>query len=135
MDAPEPPSKRLKTLGMLLIVVVGLLNFHIPHFFLESRSNLGVAENFLELVLLANVIASIIAAIGIYRSRRWGWLVGIVSCAFSALLWLMQETVGLPGLPQQWLEPSRLVSLIFDACFAVMAWRQLRRNALTGAGK
>jgi hypothetical protein len=128
MDAPKSVANRFKTLGMLLVVVVSLLDFHIPHFFLESRSNFGVAEYLLELVLLANVIASIIAAVGIYRSRRWGWLIGIAACAFSGLLWLMQETVGLPGLPQQWLEPSRLVSLIVGACFVVIAWHQLRRN-------
>src|SRR5579863_1260322 len=128
MGAPEPTSNRIKALGILLIVVVGLLNFHIPHFLLEGSTEFSAAEYALEFILLANVITALIAATGIYRSRRWGWQAGVVVCAFSAVLWFVQETVGLPGLPQQWLEPSRLVSLIFDACFAFTVWHQLRRD-------
>jgi hypothetical protein len=43
----------------------------------------------------------------------------------------MQETVGLPDLPQQWLEPSGLVSFIVEACFVVIAWHRLRRAQQT----
>lgn len=71
----------------------------------------------------SNVIAAFIAAIGIYRSRCWGWQVGVTVCAFTFLLWIAQETIGLPGLPQQWLEPSRIVSLFIEGTFVAIAWR------------
>jgi hypothetical protein len=40
-------------------------------------------------------------------------------------LYLAQETVGLPGLPKMWLEPSRLLSLIVEGLFVVLAGFQL----------
>jgi len=117
--------RRSHWIGILLIVVGGLFNFHIPHFFLEPRSSVGTAEHLLELVLCANVIASLVAALGIFRSMRWGWIIGIVVCVFSASLWVAQETIGLPGLPQQWLEPSRIASLAVEGVFVVTALNQV----------
>jgi hypothetical protein len=94
--------------AVTLIILVGLLNFHAPHFLLEGRTEFSTAEYLLEFILLVNVIAALVAAFGIYHCRRWGWIVGIGVSVFSALLWLAQETIGLPGLPQQWFEPNRL---------------------------
>jgi hypothetical protein len=108
-----------------LIVLVALLNFHVPHFLLESR-DLNTTEYLLEAVLLANVAASLVAAFGILCSRQWGWIIGIVVCVFSAILWVAQESIGLPGLPQQWFEPSRLVSLLIETSFVVLAWSRLQ---------
>ena len=104
-------SQSTKWIGIVLIVVTGLLNFHIPHFLIEPNQR-SDASRLIELVYLVNLFGAIAAAIGIY---------GV--CALSALLWLAQETVGLPGLPQQWSEPSRLVSLLIEIIFAVVAWR------------
>ena len=106
-------------------MLVGLLNFHVPHFLLESR-DLNTTEYLLEAVLLANVAASLVAAFGILCWRQWGWIIGIVVCVFSAILWVAQESIGLPGLPQQWFEPSRLVSLLIETSFVVLAWNRLQ---------
>jgi len=35
MGTQDSVSTRAKTLGIVLIVIVGLLNFHLPHFLLE----------------------------------------------------------------------------------------------------
>jgi hypothetical protein len=43
----------------------------------------------------------------------------------SVLLYITQETVGLPGLPQNWFEPSRLISLAIETTFLFLAQRQL----------
>jgi hypothetical protein len=43
----------------------------------------------------------------------------------SFALHVGQETVGLPGLPKNWLEPSRIVSLIIEALFTLVAANQL----------
>jgi hypothetical protein len=121
-------STPVKTLGIVLIIAVGLLNFHIPHFLLEPAKYSGSASFLLESVFLINLIGAATAAVGIYRNQRWGWVLGIAIAVISALLYLAQETVGLPGLPQSWLEPSRIVSLFIEASYAVLAGYQIRQR-------
>lgn len=116
-----------KWTGVTLITITGLLNFHIPHFFIELNQISG-ASRIVELLFVANLLGALIAAIGIHYQKRWGWLLGVVVCVLSASLWLAQETIGLAGLPQQWLEPSRLVSLLVEIVFVIIAWRYLRRS-------
>lgn len=125
VGTPRSASRRVKLSGIALIIVVGLLNFHVPHFLIQSPAPSGYASLLLELVLLVNVVGAVIAAVGIYRNLRWGWLVGLAIAVVSVLLYLLQETVGLPGLPKAWLEPSRIVSLLVEALFAVLAGFQL----------
>lgn len=119
--------RRARAFGIVLIVLVGLLNFHIPHFLFQSRGGAGYASYVLELALLANVLGALVSAIGIYRNVRWGWLLGLLVVGVSVLLYLTQETVGLPGLPQAWLEPSRVSSLLIDVLFAGLAIHEVRR--------
>lgn len=120
MDTPGSPSTRSKAFGSVLIVMVGLLNFHLPHFVLERAPSVGDEAN-LELVFVANVLGAVIAAVAIWRNRRWGWLLGVCIVGLSFVLYLAQETVGLPGLPKNWLEPSRIVALIVEAFFVALA--------------
>jgi len=121
-------SERVKTLAIMLIVFVGLLNFHIPHLLVESTTHFNAAAYALELALLANVLGAVIAAVGIDNNMHWGWLLGIVIAGISFALYLAQETIGLPGLPKMWLEPSRIVSLVVEVLFVVLAYYQV--NAL-----
>jgi uncharacterized membrane protein YhdT len=123
--AQQITSKRTRTFGVILIVVVGLLNLHIPHFLLEPAVHSDYGSRLLELTLLANLIGGVTATLGIYRNMRWGWMLGISISGFSIFLYLLQETIGLPGLPQVWSEPSRIASLIVDLLFLVLAWHQL----------
>jgi uncharacterized membrane protein YhdT len=118
-------SKRAKGTGIVLIVIVGFLNFHVPHFLIESPKSFGSASSLLELALLANLLGAGVAARGIYRNRRWGWLLGILIAGICFVLYLAQETVGLPGLPQAWWEPSRIVSLMIEGLFVVLASSQV----------
>lgn len=118
-------SKLAKASGIALIVVVGLLNFHLPHFLIEPTGNRSYATYLLELGLLANVLGAVIAALGIYLGRRWGWLLGAVVALVSVALYVGQETVGLPGLPKMWLEPSRLLALLVEGLFLALAARQM----------
>jgi hypothetical protein len=120
MSAIRTVSRRVTTLGIVLIVLVGLLNFHLPHFLLESTTSFNAATYLLEFVFLLNLLGAVVAAVGIYRHLRWGWLLGLVIVGVSFVLYLAQETVGLPGLPKVWWEPSRIVSLIIEALFVVL---------------
>jgi hypothetical protein len=117
-----------RALGVLLVVATGLLNFHLPHFLLESSTPLDAATRLLELVFLSNLLGAIAAAVGIARGARWGWSLGIVVAIASFLLYVAQETVGLPGLPQSWSEPSRILAVVIEAAFAVTARRHLIRR-------
>ena len=125
-------SGRAKTLSLVLIVSIGLLNFHIPHFLIEQPTSVIDGSAALELVFVGNLVGALVAAVGIYLEKRWGWLLGMVIVTTSVVLYLAQETVGLPGLPKAWLEPSRIVALIIEALFFVVARYQVnaaRRRA------
>jgi hypothetical protein len=128
MGTSRSVSNRAKTLGMVLIVIVGLLNFHVPHFLIEPATAAGNGSFLLELVFLANLLGAVTAAVGIYRNRPWGWFLGVVIAGTSFALYLAQETVGLPGLPKVWSEPSRIVSLVVEALFVFVAWHQVVRS-------
>ncbi len=120
MGTQDSVSTKAKTLGIVLIVIVGLLHFHLPHFLLERVPNAGDAA-YLESVFLANLLGAGIAGVAIWRNRRWGWVLGVLVVGLSFVLYLAQETVGLPGLPKNWWEPSRIVSLVVEALFIVVA--------------
>jgi len=124
MGTGHSVSTTAKTLGIVLIVIVGLLNFHVPHFLLERPTSDGDAA-YLEWVFLANLLGAVIAAVAIWRNRRWGWLLGVLVVGLSFVLYLAQETLGLPGLPKNWGEPSRIVSLIVEAVFILVARNQV----------
>lgn len=109
----------------MVIVAVGLLNFHVPHFLFQAPAAAGTAGYMLEAVLLANVVAALVAAVGIYCGSRWGWLLGVVVAGIAVVFYVAQESIGLPGLPRNWLEPSRLLSLLVEGAFFVLAARQL----------
>ncbi len=118
-------SRPVKVAAIVLIVFTGLLNFHVPHFVLESTTRFDQATSALEMIFLANLLGALVAAIGIYGNLRWAWFLGILIAFLSFSLYLAQETAGLPGLPKAWLEPSRIVSLIVEALYVALAVRQL----------
>jgi uncharacterized membrane protein YhdT len=122
-------SKRAKWAGIVLIVLVGLLNFHVPHFLLEAPKDFGAASTLLELVLFVVLLGAVVAAVGIFANLRWGWLLGLLIAALSVVLYLAQETVGLPGLPKNWWEPSRIVSLLVEGLFVVLAVPHLMKTS------
>ena len=119
-------SKRVRAVGSVLIIIVGLLNFHIPHFILESTTQFNSETYVLGLILLANFIGAALAALAICRNEHWGWLLGTAIVGLSFALYLAQETIGLPGLPRVWREPSRLLSLLVEVLFVIVAVRSLR---------
>jgi hypothetical protein len=110
--------------GILLLLVVGLLGLHVPHYLAEAASPLDYVS-YPGLVLVAMMVAVVVAVVAIGRDRRLGWWLGIGVAAVSVVLYLVQETGGLPGLSQTWWEPARLFSLLLAALFVLLATRQL----------
>ena len=105
-------SERLVGAGISLIVIVGLIHLINSPGDLEEGSYTG-------LLYLANFVGAILAAIGIYRGRSWGWGLGALVSVGAFVGYVISRTVGLPGLPveTEWLEPLGVLSLIVEALF------------------
>jgi len=105
-------SGRLVGAGISLIVVVGLIHLINSPEDLAEGSYTGV-------LYLANFFGAILAAIGIYRGRSWGWALGALVSVGAFVGYVISRTVGLPGLPveEEWLEPLGLLSLLVEALF------------------
>jgi hypothetical protein len=105
-------SERLVGAGISLIVIVGLIHLINSPGDLEEGSYTG-------LLYLANFFGAILAAIGIYRGRSWGWSLGALVAMGAFVGYVISRTVGLPGLAveEEWLEPLGVLSLIVEALF------------------
>jgi hypothetical protein len=71
-------------------------------------------------------IAALVAAIDIARDRRLGWQLGIGVSVVTWLLYVLQETGGLPGLEENWREPTRLLSMLLAGLIIAIAFCRLR---------
>jgi uncharacterized membrane protein YhdT len=121
-------------LAAVLIVVTGLLTFHPPHFLLEARRHPSAAgETALKTALTILLLGALAAAVGISRDAWWAWALGLGIAVVAIALYVVQQTIGLPGLPKNWAEPSRIVSLAVQVLFIMLALRRLRpgRPAVT----
>src|SRR5215203_5094024 len=105
-------SGRLVGAGLSLIIVVGLIHLIGAPEDLEEAPYQG-------LLFLANFFGAILAAIGIYRGRSWGWSLGALVSVGAFAGYVISRTVGLPGLSveEEWLEPLGVLSLLVEALF------------------
>src|SRR5215203_6054392 len=105
-------SERLVGAGISLIVIVGLIHL------INSPEDLAEGS-YTGLLFLANFFGAIVAAIGIYRGRSWGWGLGALVSVGAFAGYVISRTTGLPGLPveEEWLEPLGLLSLLVEALF------------------
>ena len=114
-------SGRLVGAGISLIVVVGLIHLIGAPEDLEEAPYQG-------LLFLANFFGAILAAIGIYRGRSWGWGLGAMVSVGAFAGYVISRTIGLPGLPveEEWLEPLGVLSLLVEALFVGLCLTILR---------
>ena len=105
-------SERLVGAGISLIVIVGLIHLINSPGDLEEGSYTG-------LLYIANFFGALMAAVGIYRGRSWGWSMGALVSVGAFVGYVISRTVGLPGLPveEEWLEPLGLLSLLVESLF------------------
>ena len=101
--------------GIALILVTGAIHF------IDAPGSFGDAT-YKGLLFVANGIAAIIAAVGIYRGERlWGWGLGLLVAGGALIGYVISRTVGLPGLaPDVWLEPLGILSLLVEAAYVVL---------------
>ena len=102
---------KLVLAGILSIAAIGLIHL------LEVPDELEEAT-YLGLLFLANCGAAVVAAIGIYRNDRWGWILGAVLAAGSFAGYVVSRTVGLPGMEvEDWLQPSGVLAMLAEGLF------------------
>jgi len=113
----DMPTRPTATQGaaIALILVTGAIHF------IDAPGSFGDAT-YKGLLFVANGIAAIVAAVGIYRGERiWGWGLGLVVAAGALIGYVISRTVGLPGIaPDVWLEPLGILSLLVEAAFVVL---------------
>jgi hypothetical protein len=105
-----------------LIAIVGLIHLvDAPDSMTESATK--------GLFFYANCFGAIVAAVGIFLHRRWGWALGILVATGAFIGYIVSRTVGIFGLPPDvWMEPLGIASLVVEALFVAVALR-----ALTGS--
>jgi hypothetical protein len=102
---------KLVWVGISLIAVVGLIHLIEASEELEEATYLGP-------LFLADFGGAVVAAIGIYRSYRWGWGLGTLVAGGAFAGFAISRTIGLPGLPvEEWLEPLGVLALVVEALF------------------
>jgi hypothetical protein len=113
--------------AIALIVVTGVIHF------IDAPGSFGDAT-YKGLLFLANGIAAVVAAFGIYGGERiWGWGLGVLVAGGALVGYVISRTVGLPGLaPDVWLEPLGVLSLGVEGAFIVL-FALARRQAPTAS--
>lgn len=117
--------------GAGLLSAAGLAHLGTIHERFEEVAYLG-------LLFLAASAGSVAAALGILRGRRWGWILGALVAAGAFAAYLVDGTVGLPGMEARGLlEPVGVLAKTLEALFLVVCAFELaarfRRRALTVA--
>jgi hypothetical protein len=110
-----------KWLGLVLILEAGLL-----HYIASQAASLRAA--YLGYLLVAVFLGSLVAAVGIYGQKVWGWLLGCSLGVASLIGYVWNSTAGLPLLaPVPWLYPYAIVASAAEIFFILLAllrpWR------------
>jgi hypothetical protein len=124
----------INVVGAALILVSGLIHLTLSPEHFEEATYLGW-------LFLADFAGAAVAAWGIYRGQRWGWVLGVVVALGAFVAYLIDGTVGLPGAEgHHFLEPVGVVAKAVEGLFLVLCALKFteslagtRRWALVGA--
>ncbi len=101
----------------LLVLIIGAIHAYETPAQYSSLHYLGI-------LFAANFVGGLIAAVGIYRDKPWGWVLGIVVAGGAFAAYAITRSVGLPqdtGDIGNWGEPLGVVSLIAEGGFVLLA--------------
>ena len=114
----------LRIAAVVAIVATGLIHLWTAPDSFGDATYKGV-------LFVANGVGALVAAVGVYRDRDWGWRLGALVAGGAFLGYMLSRTVGLPGLPAEpdaWLEPLGVASLVAEAVFLI-AFAVTRRQS------
>ena len=120
--------------GAVLILVSGLIHLVLSPEHFEEATYLGR-------LFLVDFAGAAVAAWGIYRGYRWGWVLGGLVALGAFVAYLIDGTVGLPGTEgHHFLEPVGVIAKAVEGLFLVLcalksteSFAAARRWALVGA--
>ena len=105
--------RTLKLMAILLIIAVGVTHL------IGTSPHYRVAP-YIGVLFVANFIAALVAAVGLYRDALWGWLLGVLVAGGALVMYVISRSVGLPGYEHavgRWFGPLAVVSLVVEALF------------------
>ena len=106
--------KILRGFAIFLIIEIGLTHYFSAQHEFEESWILGY-------LFVANILGALVAAYGIYRRKRWGWLLGLLIALGSLVGYVWSRTIGLPFLPpEEWLYPWGVISVISEVLFCLI---------------
>lgn len=122
-------GKNLKWLGIILIVIIGIIHFiEAPEYFDEAT--------YMGLLFVLNGIGSLAAAYGIYKNKKWGWILGLLIAVGSIIGYAISRTVGMPNVAvKEWFEFIGILSLVVEALFSLMAIKMVSLDLSLNQGK
>ena len=106
----------INLMGAGLILASGLIHLLLTREHFEEATYLGW-------LFVADFAGAAVAAFGIYRGHRWGWVLGAMIALGAFASYLVDGTVGLPGVEgHHLLEPvgivCKVVEILFLGCCA-----------------
>ena len=121
--------KKFTVAAVTLILVIGFIHlYEAPHAF-EEMQMFGYS-------FIANCLAAIVAAVGIYRGARlWGWALGALIAGGSLIGYIVKATMGMPGMPPEadaWTDPVGLAAVVAEGLFLgifAFAWKKSLTSA------
>ncbi|MDQ3925620.1 MAG: hypothetical protein M3272_01335, partial [Actinomycetota bacterium] len=105
--------------GAALILVSGLIHLVLSPEHFEEATYLGW-------MFLADFAGATVAAWGIYRGQRWGWMLGAVVALGAFVAYFIDGTVGLPGVEghhhgaEGFIEPAGISCKAVEGLFLVL---------------
>jgi hypothetical protein len=113
----------LNLIGAGLILVSGLIHLFLTREHFEEAAYLG-------LLFLADFVGAAVAAFGVYKGYRWGWVLGALVVAGAFALYVVAGAGRLPGVDEHHaLEPLGLVTKAAEALFLGLCVGKLVRFA------
>ena len=128
-----PIPRTFKLAGIFVVLAVGLIHLIAAPDHLEEAPYIGV-------LFLANFAGAIVAGVGLYQNRLWGWWLGALVAGGAFVMFIVSRLVALPGYDEHvgmWIGdslgdylgiPSLLVEASFVALFVVLVGRRYGRH-------
>lgn len=109
-----PVSNGLTWAGVILIFLTGLLHFY------ETPGHL-TEEPALAYMFILNGVGSLVAALGIYKRRLWGWVLGLFIAVGAVCGYIISRSVGMPGMMIEEVDSIGVAAVIIEILFTLAA--------------